>query len=292
MTTNVGAGSNNALFVHQMIPHHQNAVNMAKALLKAGVLFCQDVQEESDHCTLYVMMHEIINSQNYQIQVMNGLLEANEAYPFRDDCEVLKPKSVTAPGGRERKLDGHVCTTENNVFTVKVDLFAGELGYYKFEECGDEVNPTIGIEIGETYTFVQKDLSNYFHPIGFAYFADGAHKNVDELEPGITQTDGNTCAQFLTVNCSAPMYFLGGESLGVYNNIPEQGNLTTGEEDFGLDAYEPQFFHPFFDWAGYGEFSVKLRFTDEEFEGDLFYFCHVSERYSLLDKHIFVKTSV
>lgn len=33
-----------------------------------------------------------------------------------------------------------------------------------FEECGDTVNPTIGLEIGQTYTFLQTDRSNYYHP--------------------------------------------------------------------------------------------------------------------------------
>ena len=28
-------------------------------------------------------------------------------------------------------------------FTTKVNLYAGELGYYQFEECGDDVNPTL-----------------------------------------------------------------------------------------------------------------------------------------------------
>jgi hypothetical protein len=36
-------------------------------------------------------------------------------------------------------------------------LFALFLGYFSFEECGDMVNPTIGMEVGETYTFVQAD---------------------------------------------------------------------------------------------------------------------------------------
>jgi len=41
MTTNVNAGSEAALFLHQMIPHHQNAVNMSKALLKTKTLNCE-----------------------------------------------------------------------------------------------------------------------------------------------------------------------------------------------------------------------------------------------------------
>ena len=48
--------------------------------------------------------------------------------------------------------DEGVCT-----FNVKVNLFAGELGYYTFDECGDDTNtnPTIGIQAGKTYKFVQ-----------------------------------------------------------------------------------------------------------------------------------------
>jgi uncharacterized protein (DUF305 family) len=36
MTTGVMASDETALFIHQMIPHHQNAVNMAKTLLKSA----------------------------------------------------------------------------------------------------------------------------------------------------------------------------------------------------------------------------------------------------------------
>ena len=60
--------------------------------------------------------------------------------------------------------DGGLCTSPNNVFHARVNLFAGELGYYVFEECGlDVMNPTIAMELGETYTFIQKDRTNYFH---------------------------------------------------------------------------------------------------------------------------------
>ena len=73
MTTKVSSGTELALFLHQMIPHHQvrpfndekvewpfsrmliaillslylqNAVNMAKALLSAGFLPCDDLTDE------------------------------------------------------------------------------------------------------------------------------------------------------------------------------------------------------------------------------------------------------
>jgi uncharacterized protein (DUF305 family) len=44
-----------------MIPHHQNAVNMAKALSKTG-LSCDDLTNEDDpNCTMENLIGEIIN---------------------------------------------------------------------------------------------------------------------------------------------------------------------------------------------------------------------------------------
>jgi hypothetical protein len=82
------------------------------------------------------------------------------------------------------------------------------------------VNPTIGMEVGVTYTFVQQDISNWFHPMGFAYFPDGAHDDKDELEPVISQTN-TSCAQ--TFSCPSPRYYRGSTFLGV-----------DGTGDFGL----------------------------------------------------------
>ena len=49
--------------------------------------------------------------------------------------------------------DGDVCT-----YNLRVNLFAGELGYYTFDECGDITNPTIGVQVGKTYKFVQVSM--------------------------------------------------------------------------------------------------------------------------------------
>lgn len=87
MTTGVTAGDEVALFIHQMIPHHQNAVNMAAALLKTGDLQCDDLLAESPLCTMEIIMRSIINTQNAQIQSMRGYLEA-KGLPALDDCQV------------------------------------------------------------------------------------------------------------------------------------------------------------------------------------------------------------
>merc|ERR1719171_1465574 len=69
-------------FIHQMIPHHQNAVNMAKALLKTNTLDASDDGDlEMEH-----MMWAIINGQNFQIHQMQDYL-AEKSYAESDICE-------------------------------------------------------------------------------------------------------------------------------------------------------------------------------------------------------------
>lgn len=174
------------------------------------------------------------------------------------------------------QLDGTICISPNKTFHVTVDLYAGELGYMKMEECGDIINPTIGMEFNETYTFVQKDITNYYHPIGFSYAAFGDQEIHAELEPGVTRAPGATCDQ--DASCPAPMYFLNNEYLGKYSNNPDiTGTRTTHEEDNGLDVYEPLFMRTAHEWTAFGDFSVKLRFDTPGIDRDLFYFCHVRD---------------
>jgi hypothetical protein len=70
-----------------MIPHHQNAVNMAKTLLKLGNLQCDDVTDESTDCIMENMMRDTINTQNHQIQMMRQILDTL-GLPPEDDCVV------------------------------------------------------------------------------------------------------------------------------------------------------------------------------------------------------------
>ncbi len=75
---------------------------------------------------------------------------------------VAQEEAVTSKNGDLCYASCSVDESGNEVctFTTKINLFAGELGYYQFEECGDDVNPTLGMELGKTYKFVQKDRSN------------------------------------------------------------------------------------------------------------------------------------
>ena len=89
MTTYADKGNDGdvALFNHQMIPHHENAVNMAKALLKTGVIHCASLADDTDDCAIENILREIINNQNYQIQLMYEVLK-DDGFPKTNDCVV------------------------------------------------------------------------------------------------------------------------------------------------------------------------------------------------------------
>jgi hypothetical protein len=70
------------LFLRMMIPHHDNAINMAKHLLISGEVDCVrqgGPVEEGDAvataCLLDPIVRSIINGQNKQNQIMRGILE-------------------------------------------------------------------------------------------------------------------------------------------------------------------------------------------------------------------------
>jgi hypothetical protein len=102
MTTNVGKDPL-ALFNYHMIPHHVNAVDMAKALLPFAP--CDDLTKEDDpYCTMQVIAREIINTQNFQIQAMRKVLEQLGA-PVEDDCAVTADH-LTSGGGEGSVVKG------------------------------------------------------------------------------------------------------------------------------------------------------------------------------------------
>jgi Domain of unknown function (DUF305) len=99
MTTGVKAGSPQALFIHQMIPHHQNAVNMAKSLLKLTAGNCDDLANEDDpDCFLEAITRDMVNVQNHQIQTMRAYLKAKN-FPPADDCVVEITKASLVDSG-------------------------------------------------------------------------------------------------------------------------------------------------------------------------------------------------
>lgn len=186
-----------------------------------------------------------------------------------------------------------ICTSPTNTFTTKVNLYASEKGLFQFEECGDTVNPTLGLEMGQVYTFLQADKTNYFHPLSFSYFPDAGHVGGDSLKPDVVgQAVTLTATGFQTVNnraageadcsqnmtCPAPMYFVNDGYLGQYSNIPEIKDVTTNETNNGLELYKGFFNKKMKSFVGFGTFSVKLKFDDESYTAnDIFYYCHLHQ---------------
>lgn len=164
---------------------------------------------------------------------------------------------------------------KDNTFHLEWDMYASTTGYFKIKECGNTIMPTIGMKKNVVYTFDQTNIQNWYHAVGFAYYPDGAHADVDELEPSISQTEGDKCVDDHT--CQAPMYYVNGEYVGTsYDNTKTP---IEGGDDFGLDVYEPQFFNPEGDWAE-NEYTATLILTDMVYDKDLFYFCHIHNKMS------------
>jgi len=84
-----------ALFMQQMIPHHVNAVNMAKLLLKQAKAEVDAVDDLED------ILHDIINTQNFQIHQFRNYL-GGEGKLFHDST-VVPPTAKKA----EHDHDGH-----------------------------------------------------------------------------------------------------------------------------------------------------------------------------------------
>jgi len=176
-----------------------------------------------------------------------------------------------------------LCNSASLTYTSIVDPYASQYGFFTFAECPGVINPTIGMVVGEVYTFDQTDRSNYYHPMGFAYGKDGALEGEDELEPINTPPGSSSgCASLQT--CPAPVYYKDGLMTGIYTNLDDTA-IVDGT-DFGLEGYEPEFFYPLADW-GVADYTIKLRFNVDDITQDIFYFCHIhagmSGRIKILD---------
>ena len=130
MTTNIHHDSAVALFIHQMIPHHQNAVNMCKALKTSNEVNCEDITDQSDpDCVMARLCLEIINVQNMQIQEMRGVLDA-KGYDQEDDCAIEIEGPMCTNAGEQYCIDGNegryeACVnTGNGEFEKKLMVLA------------------------------------------------------------------------------------------------------------------------------------------------------------------------
>ena len=161
------------------------------------------------------------------------------------------------------------CVPSATVFCVSVDPFSGENGYYRFTGRNGNYNgeplPTLSLTVGRTYTFDQSDVSNWWHPLGFAFYPDGANGETwgaaarDEVERA---DQLNYLTNGVPASCPAHV------------RQPNSG-------DTGLDCYEPAFMDLRSEWRAQ-RFAVNLTITPQlaatSRGGSIYYFCHLHAR--------------
>ena len=100
MTASAATDDAVALFIHQMVPHHVNAINMAKALLKLDVTPCDDITADTPDCVMNRLLRGVINSQNEQIMQMNNILKSRSFALTAESCDVTIQSSQITTGLR------------------------------------------------------------------------------------------------------------------------------------------------------------------------------------------------
>merc|ERR1719159_463413 len=256
-------------FMQQMIPHHINAINMARTTIKHYSAYAQ-VEDFSD------ILWDVINVQGYQVHQLRNYLAAHTQYlgvshdgqtltatSVGEHCTEELSGSVTITGtSPSTSVSSNVanCASSATHFCMKVNVHAGEVGYYEIAGKSG-VSPDLTVQIGKTYVFDQKDASNWYHPVGFAYYPDGAH---GENWGADERAEVEAAGQLLYKINGAP------------TTCPDAG-------DTGLDCYEPEFFHPRGDWKGKhytAELTITQAMADASHGGVIYYFCHIHSKMS------------
>jgi len=174
------------------------------------------------------------------------------------------------------------CRPDSEVLRFSVNYLAGGvIGYYVVEGC-EGVSPTLILKKGTEYVFEQMwNVTNWYHPLGFAYYPDGAHGWLDlaelpELEiptPDLCDLPQFQCNPGADVE-QAPLYDVNGV-VDTYENW-NGGGFDVGDDGYGagLDVYEPMFQIPLEQWVN-NEASIRLMIPPESKTQFVYYFCHV-----------------
>mmetsp|Transcript_35713 Transcript_35713/g.94625 ORF Transcript_35713/g.94625 Transcript_35713/m.94625 type:complete len:569 (-) Transcript_35713:41-1747(-) len=257
-------------FMQQMIPHHVNAINMAKILLKQAPTEVASVEGFGD------ILWDIINVQNYQVHQFRNYLAGSAGYgsivhngdgliptSVGEHCGSALDVDVTIPASREvldaaENVTG--CDASDTHHCVNVNLLIGETGNFEFAGLTGP-SPDVTVQIGKTYTFDQADATNWYHPMGFAYYPDGAH---GDTWGGAERAEVEGAGELLYKINGAP------------TTCPDAG-------DTGLDCYEPEFFYPRGEWTAkhyQAELTITQAMADMSHGGVIYYFCHIHSKMS------------
>lgn len=198
------------------------------------------------------------------------------------------------------------CVPSATTFCFSHDMYSSDTGYYRVQGY-ESTAPDLEVQVGQTYTFDQSDETNWFHPIGFAYYPDGAHNGrievLDDSTPGRAAGGPGTCDDVLCEDgacadwCSgrsrtaceagcdsagSVQYKIDDGWTGSWTDVGLASNTGTDVTVF-VPGYEPEFFIPKKQWTS-KHYKVELTITPEILAravgGQLFYFCHIHTRMS------------
>jgi len=138
--------------------------------------------------------------------------------------------------------------------------YASEWGMYEVEGCTG-VGPKLQLEAGKTYEFIQHHASNWYHPVGFAFIAGGAHTECKDASGNVGECPELDGCKTLGACAEAGLDY-------------EIDGAAANGANLGLDDYEPLFFNSQ-DWWGAKKFSVKLHIAADVPFTKIYYFCHI-----------------
>ena len=107
-------GDSIQLFMEQMIPHHEQAIEMSKILL-------QFESENNLDPDIEYLAWEIINNQNAQIGTMEGWLEENSKVRTQCDADESLPDFIPENLEEMEYTFGALCEATDGVFAFKHD---------------------------------------------------------------------------------------------------------------------------------------------------------------------------
>jgi uncharacterized protein (DUF305 family) len=207
--------------------------------------------------------------------------------------------AINSGGVMLASAQSRTCTPSATQFCFSHDLYSSDTGYYQVAGYDSSGAPELEVEIGQTYVFDQSHGTNWYHPIGFAYYPDGAHNgNVEILdnsgcedfcegkagatcehcEPGQTR---DTCPAACD-DAGAVQYKIDDGWTGQSTDVGLASNTGTDVTIF-VPGYEPEFFIPKAEWLQ-KHYTVELTLSPavlaRAIGGELFYFCHIHTRMS------------
>ena len=148
--------------------------------------------------------------------------------------QMLQATEWARPGAAQAAR--HECVPSETTFCFSHDVYSSDTGYYRVQGY-EATAPDLEVQVGETYTFDQSDETNWYHPIGFAYYPDGAHGGrievLDDSTPGRAAGGPGLCEEALCEDGPCADYCSGRSSTGCEAGCDSVGSVQYQIDDGG-----------------------------------------------------------